>query len=69
VVDGGPNTLTAIALRTGVTVTDLVRLNRLPKGITLASGQTVLTFRGIQPAQLAVLPADLTEALMLRRIP
>lgn len=65
---GGSATLTAVARSTGRTVDELVRLN--PGLRTPALTESRLTvFRGIRPAQLAVLPADLPEALILRRIP
>jgi predicted phage baseplate assembly protein len=65
----GLGTLSLIALRYGVGLTELARLNPGLAGVTLDEGARVVVFRGIRPAQLAVLPPDIPAALTLRRIP
>ncbi|HEY3709912.1 MAG TPA: putative baseplate assembly protein [Amycolatopsis sp.] len=65
----GWDTLSTIALRHGLTLDELVRLNpRLEPG-TLRGGDRLTVFRGLRPAQLAVLPDSVPEALTLVRIP
>ncbi|EFL05229.1 predicted protein [Streptomyces sp. AA4] len=69
-VDGfDTDTLTTIALRHGLTVNELVRLNPGLDSTELAKGEKVTVYRGIRPARLAVLPAGVPEALLLVRIP
>ncbi|GAA1022008.1 MULTISPECIES: putative baseplate assembly protein [Amycolatopsis] len=65
----GKDTLTTIALRHGLTVDELVRLNPGLESTELEWGQKLTVYRGIRPARLAVLPAGVPEALMLVRIP
>ena len=65
----GLDTLSRIALRHGVTLAELARLNPGLTGVTLAEGTPVVVFRGIRPAQLAVLVPDIPATLTLRRIP
>ena len=62
-------TLTQIALRTGLTVEELCQLNPNLTAATVPAYTNVTTFRGIRPAEIVVLPPDVPEALMLRRIP
>ncbi|WP_409466613.1 putative baseplate assembly protein [Amycolatopsis sp. GA6-003] len=69
-VDGfDTDTLTTIALRHGLTVDELVRLNPDLDATELEEGQQLTVGRGIRPARLAVLPAGVPEALMVVRIP
>ncbi|MFD2468067.1 putative baseplate assembly protein [Amycolatopsis silviterrae] len=69
-VDGfGPDTLTTIALRHGLTMDELVALNPGLESTALEQGQQLTVYRGIRPARLAVLPAGVPEALTLVRIP
>ncbi|WP_051791561.1 putative baseplate assembly protein [Amycolatopsis jejuensis] len=67
--DFGTDTLTTIALRHGLTVDELVRLNPRLSSTTLKLHQKLAVSRGIRPARLAVLPPDVPEALTLVRIP
>ncbi|MGH3388374.1 MAG: putative baseplate assembly protein, partial [Actinomadura sp.] len=62
-------TLTAVARRFGLTVEELVRLNPGVDTAELDDPTSLVVGRGILPAQLAVLSADLPETLILRRIP
>jgi hypothetical protein len=62
-------TLTAVARRFGRTVEELVRLNPGVGTAELAGVTGLVVGRGVLPAQLAVLSADLPETLILRRIP
>ncbi|HEV2777792.1 MAG TPA: putative baseplate assembly protein [Actinophytocola sp.] len=63
------DTLTLIAHRYGLSIDELAGLNpRLP-GADLSTVEEITVFRGIRPAQLVVLPADVPETLTLRRIP
>ncbi|WP_329320348.1 putative baseplate assembly protein [Streptomyces sp. NBC_01262] len=63
----GGETLTEIAAAHGISIADLLRLN---PGITgtrpLPQGRSVVVFRGIRPAQLAVLSPDLPDTLILK---
>jgi uncharacterized phage protein gp47/JayE len=61
-------TLSAFALRAGLTVDELCELNPRLTGITLTDGQELVVRTGIRPAQLAMLPDGVPEALTLRRI-
>jgi hypothetical protein len=55
----GAQTLTAIAAAAGISLAELVRLNPDLTGVApLAPGRAVFTFRGIRPAQFAVLAPD-----------
>ncbi|RZQ60045.1 putative baseplate assembly protein [Amycolatopsis suaedae] len=65
--DSFPETLTQVARRTGLTVLELLRLN--PSLTRFDVGTRLTVASGVVPAQLAVLPPGLPEALMLRRIP
>ena len=62
------DTLTSVAVLNGLTLDELVALNPDVR-IRLDPGSTLTLSSGIQPAQLAVLPPTLPEALTLRRIP
>ncbi|OBC00022.1 putative baseplate assembly protein [Mycobacterium sp. 852013-50091_SCH5140682] len=62
-------TLSQIAVRTGLTVEELCQLNPTLTVATVPANTNVTTFRGIRPAEIVVLPPDVPEALMLRRIP
>jgi predicted phage baseplate assembly protein len=54
--DPAGRTLTAIAAAAGITLDDLARLNPAVTGVgPLPPGQAVTTFRGVRPAQFAVL--------------
>ncbi|WP_328609100.1 putative baseplate assembly protein [Amycolatopsis sp. NBC_00345] len=69
-VDGyGWDTLSTIALRHGLTLGELVRLNPRLASAELRPHERLTVFRGIRPAQLAVLPDGVPEALTLVRIP
>ncbi|MCU1682716.1 MAG: putative baseplate assembly protein [Amycolatopsis sp.] len=63
------SSLTDVANRYGLTIAQLVALNPGLTGPLLSSMDGLTVFRGVRPAQLAVLPADVPEALTLRRIP
>jgi hypothetical protein len=67
-VDYG-DTLTRVAGRFGLHLDELAALNPLLASTTLDYGQVLTVYRGVRPAQLAVLPAGVPEALTLRRIP
>ncbi|MFE0022435.1 putative baseplate assembly protein [Amycolatopsis sp. NPDC059021] len=67
--DGPFRSLTHVAQQHGLTVDELVALNPGLTGTDLFSVRKLTVFRGIRPAQLAVLPAGVPEALTLRRIP
>ncbi|GHG45541.1 putative baseplate assembly protein [Streptomyces griseocarneus] len=60
-------TLTEVAAKNGITVAELLRLN---PGITdtrpLPKGRTVFVFRGIRPAQFALLSPDVPDTLILK---
>ncbi|MCN9241505.1 putative baseplate assembly protein [Streptomyces sp. RY43-2] len=69
VTDPNGETLTSVCARYGVPLAELLRLNpditdtrRLPKG------RTVFVFRGIRPAQLALLSARATDTLILTEV-
>ncbi|GAA1920846.1 hypothetical protein GCM10009716_31870 [Streptomyces sodiiphilus] len=68
-VCGEAETLTSVAARYGLPVAALLRLN---PGITgtgpLEKGSTVVTFRGIRPAQLAVFSPEVADTLILTEI-
>ncbi|MFD9965275.1 putative baseplate assembly protein [Amycolatopsis sp. NPDC058986] len=67
--DGRFGSLTHVAQQHGLTVDELVALNPGLTGPDLSRVRNLTVFRGIRPAQLAVLPAGVPEALTLRRIP
>jgi predicted phage baseplate assembly protein len=66
---GALETLSTIALRNGVTLDELARLNPGLRSTKLREGQRIVVFQGIRPAQLAVLPSAVPQTLTLRRIP
>ncbi|MBV6696776.1 putative baseplate assembly protein [Kitasatospora aureofaciens] len=63
------DTLTTVTQRFGLHLDELAALNPPLTSTDLHPGQLLTVFRGVRPAQLAVLPADVPEALTLRRIP
>ena len=69
-VTAGGQTPAAIAAANGITVAELLALNPDLAGVTsVAGGQSVVVFRGIRPAQLITLSADVPETLILREAP
>jgi uncharacterized phage protein gp47/JayE len=62
-------TLTSVAAGAGLTLDELVRLNPGLAGPVLAPGQRLTVYRGVRPAELAVLTPAVPETLILRRIP
>ncbi|WP_433727415.1 putative baseplate assembly protein [Actinoplanes sp. CA-051413] len=62
-------TLTSVAGSHGLSVDDLVRLNPQLDSPVLSVGGRLTVFRGIRPAQLALLSPDVPETLILRSIP
>ncbi|RJO70856.1 putative baseplate assembly protein [Nocardia panacis] len=66
---GSGETLTEFAQRAGLTLAELAALNPALTVADPGSGTRLTIFRGIRPARLVVLPADVPEALTLRRIP
>jgi predicted phage baseplate assembly protein len=65
-VTNGGQTPAAIAAANGITVAELLALNPDLAGVTsVAGGQSVVVFRGIRPAQLVMLSADVPETLIL----
>ena len=66
----GGRTPAAIAAANGITVAELLALNPDLAGVTsVAVGQSVVVFRGIRPAQLVTLSADVPETLILTEAP
>lgn len=63
------DTLTSIARQFGVTLDELAAANPALADADLSDVAEVVVFRGVKPAQLAVLSADVPETLTLRRIP
>ncbi|WP_158891563.1 putative baseplate assembly protein [Amycolatopsis anabasis] len=62
-------TLRAIAARNGITVTELLRLNPdITDAGPVPGGTSVLVFRGIRPAQLAVLSPAVPDTLILEEV-
>lgn len=66
---GLSDTLTSIAVRYGTTVAGLAALNPQLTSATLTAGMQLVVFRGIRPAQLALLSPDVPQTLLLRSIP
>jgi predicted phage baseplate assembly protein len=62
-------TLTTFALRMGLSVDEVCALNPDLPDITPPERTPLVVRRGIRPAQIAVLPGAVAEALTLRRIP
>jgi hypothetical protein len=66
------DTLTSVAAAHGMTVDALLALNPNPQlqpDGTLVEPQELLLFRGIRPAQLAILSPDIPDTLLLKEIP
>ena len=63
------DTLTTVGQRFGLTLQELAALNPAVTSLAVNEGQKLTVYRGVRPAQLAVLPSDVPEALILRRIP
>ncbi|MGW9024492.1 putative baseplate assembly protein [Streptomyces sp. NPDC055722] len=63
------DTLTTVTQRFGLHLDELAALNPLLNTTTLEPRQLLTVYHGVRPAQLAVLPYDVPEALTLRRIP
>ncbi|WIX99178.1 putative baseplate assembly protein [Amycolatopsis mongoliensis] len=62
-------TLTSIAAVNGIPVSELFRLNPdLTSADPLPKGRKVVVFRGIRPAQLALLSPDLPDTLILKEV-
>ncbi|MFE3828454.1 putative baseplate assembly protein [Streptomyces sp. NPDC059092] len=62
-------TLTLIAARYGLALAELLRLNPdITDTRRLAKGRVVVVFRGIRPAQLAVLTPEVTDTLILTEV-
>ncbi|MFI1869773.1 putative baseplate assembly protein [Streptomyces jumonjinensis] len=67
--DGGES-LTSVAARHGIPLAELLRLNPdITDTRPLAKGRAVSVFRGIRPAQLALLSPGVEEALVLTEAP
>ena len=67
VTDPNGETLTGVADRNGISVAELLRLNPDLTGTRpLDAGRRVTVFRGIRPAQFAVLDPDLPDTLILK---
>ncbi|MGW7442881.1 putative baseplate assembly protein [Kitasatospora sp. NPDC054795] len=67
--DPDGETLTDIAARNGVSVAELLRLNpSVTDTRPLPAGRAVTVFRGIRPAQLALLSPNLPDTLILKEI-
>lgn len=63
----GGETLTEVAAEYGITVAELLRLNPdITDPRPLERGRSVIVFRGIRPAQLAVLSPELPDTLILK---
>ncbi|MEW2624183.1 putative baseplate assembly protein [Streptomyces sp. NPDC048106] len=67
--DANGETLSSVCARHGISLARLLRLN---PGITdtrpLAKGRTVLVFRGVRPAQLAMLSASAADTVILTEV-
>lgn len=61
-------TLTQFALRLGIGIDDLCRLNPTLVDAEVAEGDALVVRKGIRPARIALLPAGVPEALTLWRI-
>jgi hypothetical protein len=66
---GDEDTLSTVALRFGLTVPDLVRLNPRLRSTRLTDGQRLAVARGLHPAQLACFNPEVPQTLILRSIP
>ncbi|MFF0287946.1 putative baseplate assembly protein [Streptomyces sp. NPDC005262] len=66
--DGG-ETLTQVAARYGISLAELLRLNPdITDTRRLANGRAVFVFRGIRPAQLALLSPHVADTLILTEV-
>jgi hypothetical protein len=61
-------TLTHFALRVGIGIDDLCRLNPAMVDADMAEGDALVVRKGIRPARIALLPTGVPEALTLWRI-
>ncbi|MFI0821175.1 putative baseplate assembly protein [Streptomyces sp. NPDC021098] len=62
-------TLTDIAARGGITLAELLRLNPdITDTARLSKGRSVFVFRGIRPAQFALLTPDVPDTLILTEV-
>ncbi|WP_199439400.1 putative baseplate assembly protein [Umezawaea beigongshangensis] len=69
VTGAGGQTLTAVAAENGITVAQLLRLNPdITDASRLPSGRRVVVFRGVRPAQLAMLFPAVPDTLILREV-
>jgi LysM domain len=69
-VTEGDETPATIAAANGITVAELLALNPDLAGVTsVPIGSSVVVFRGIRPAQLVTLSADVPETLILTEAP
>ncbi len=67
--DAAGETLTDIAARNGISVAELLRLNpAVTDTRPLPAGRVVTVFRGIRPAQLAMLAPNLPDTLILKEV-
>ncbi|GGP52265.1 putative baseplate assembly protein [Saccharothrix coeruleofusca] len=67
-VAAGGETLTAVAAKHGITVVELVRLNPDITTGDLLENRSVVVFRGVRPAQLAVLSPTVPDTLILKEV-
>jgi predicted phage baseplate assembly protein len=69
IVAAESETLTQIAASNGISVDELFRLNPdLTSADPLPMGSSVVVFRGIRPAQLALLSPDVPDTLILKEV-
>ncbi|WP_329206289.1 putative baseplate assembly protein [Streptomyces sp. NBC_00683] len=69
VTEPGGETLTSIAARYGIALDELLRLNPdITDTRRLEKGRAVFVFRGIRPAQLALLSPDVPDTLILTEV-
>ena len=62
-------TLTAVAAKHGITVGELLRLNPdIRTADRLEAGRSVVVFRGVRPAQLALLSPAVPDTLILKEV-
>ncbi|GAA1382137.1 hypothetical protein GCM10009639_00880 [Kitasatospora putterlickiae] len=69
VSDPAGETLTAVAARHGIPVAELLRLNpSVTDTRPLPAGRVLTVFRGVRPAQLALLSPNLPDTLILKEV-
>jgi hypothetical protein len=69
IVAAESETLTQIAASNGISLDELFRLNPDPTSADpLPKGSGVVVFRGIRPAQLALLSPDVPDTLILKEV-